>query len=73
MWCSLRQHAAAEQLHIRVYIQLDVDCYLWPGCGFKLEPDVATLQDPKAAEQLGERWQDAIMNLCDDELLFTQV
>ena len=30
------------------------------------------LQDPKVAEQLGERWQDAIMDLCDDELLFTQ-
>lgn len=29
-------------------------------------------QDPKAAQQLGDRWQDAIMDLCDDELLFTQ-
>ena len=29
-------------------------------------------QDTSVALQLGERWQDAIMDLCDDELLFTQ-
>ena len=29
-------------------------------------------QDTNITEQLGERWQDAIMDLCDDELLFTQ-
>ena len=33
---------------------------------------VCALQDPEAAKQLGERWQDAIMDLCDDELLFAQ-
>ena len=30
------------------------------------------LQDPEIAKQLGERWQDAIMDLCDNELLFAQ-
>ena len=29
-------------------------------------------QDPKVAKQLGERWQDAITDLCDGELLFAQ-
>lgn len=30
------------------------------------------VQDPKEALELGERWQDAIEDLCDTELLFRQ-
>lgn len=30
------------------------------------------MQDPKEALELGERWQDAIEDLCDAELLFRQ-
>ena len=30
------------------------------------------VQDPKEALELGERWQDAIEELCDAELLFRQ-